>query len=172
MSSPVPVLIASGLVVLLGFSGCIGTSESGDRDGATATAAEELVRDWRWKHRVLLVWSDRESDLRSQADLVRRRWKDWCERDLLLVLTEPQGGVIVERFVDGGPVGPSLRPTLALAICDRQGIEEANRGVFAAALIGKDGGVKHRYDGVVDPDEIFSRIDAMPMRMREMRDDS
>lgn len=36
-------------------------------------------------------------------------------------------------------------------------------------LIGKDGGIKSR-EPSLNPDGIFRRIDAMPMRRREMRE--
>jgi len=37
-------------------------------------------------------------------------------------------------------------------------------------LVGKDGGEKLRRGAAVDIDEIFSVIDAMPMRQREMEE--
>ena len=39
---------------------------------------------------------------------------------------------------------------------------------FAVTLVGKDTGEKARWTEIVDPAEIFARIDAMPMRRREM----
>jgi len=41
---------------------------------------------------------------------------------------------------------------------------------FHAILIGKDGGVKGRWDSPVDMDALFGLIDAMPMRRQEMRE--
>ena len=41
---------------------------------------------------------------------------------------------------------------------------------FQLLLIGKDGGVKKR-TSTVSLEEVFSLIDTMPMRRREMRDD-
>jgi len=43
-------------------------------------------------------------------------------------------------------------------------------GQFTFALAGKDGGVKFRADKLVSASEIFDRIDAMPMRRREMHE--
>ncbi len=40
---------------------------------------------------------------------------------------------------------------------------------FLVVLIGKDGGEKRRFTKPPAPDEIFSTIDAMPMRRSEMR---
>ncbi len=40
---------------------------------------------------------------------------------------------------------------------------------FGAALIGKDGGIKLHRAAPLDPGELFSVIDAMPMRQDEMK---
>jgi len=42
-------------------------------------------------------------------------------------------------------------------------------GTFAVLLVGKDTGVKRRADDVVSPDALYSQIDSMPMRQREMQ---
>lgn len=41
---------------------------------------------------------------------------------------------------------------------------------FVVLLVGRDGGVKHRYPEPTGPDELFGRIDEMPMRQREVRE--
>lgn len=41
---------------------------------------------------------------------------------------------------------------------------------FHVVLIGKDGGVKKEWDKAVSIDELFNIIDAMPMRIQEMKD--
>ena len=41
---------------------------------------------------------------------------------------------------------------------------------FAVVLIGRDGGEKFRSDGPVSVEELFSKIDEMPVRRREMRE--
>ena len=45
----------------------------------------------------------------------------------------------------------------------------AEKGVMTTILIGKDGGEKYRQTGQTNWQEIFDRIDAMPMRRAEMR---
>ena len=41
---------------------------------------------------------------------------------------------------------------------------------FAVVLVGKDGGEKFRSTEPVEPEDLFDRIDAMPMRRREVRE--
>jgi len=43
-------------------------------------------------------------------------------------------------------------------------------GSFAAVLVGRDGGEKHRSSEPIVPEKLFEIIDAMPMRRREMRE--
>jgi hypothetical protein len=49
-------------------------------------------------------------------------------------------------------------------------LESVNPGQFIVVLIGKDGGEKLRGGREVDIAEIFSLIDSMPMRQREIRE--
>jgi len=43
-------------------------------------------------------------------------------------------------------------------------------GQFTVVLVGKDGGEKFRRESAVDPDDVLSLIDSMPMRQREIRE--
>ncbi len=45
-------------------------------------------------------------------------------------------------------------------------------GWFAAVLVGRDGRARFRSDEPVRAPDLFARIDAMPMRGREMREKS
>jgi hypothetical protein len=51
----------------------------------------------------------------------------------------------------------------------REALGIAGRG-FAAVLVGKDGGAKLRTSHPLDAAELFSVIDAMPMRRQEVRE--
>lgn len=58
-------------------------------------------------------------------------------------------------------------PGEAAAARDRFRVEP---DTLAVLLVGKDGTVKHRSGEPVGPEEVFSLVDAMPMRRREMRE--
>ena len=143
------------------------------RDGATAMVevedADRLADSWRWNRRVVLA-AGSESDLSRQATLVGADWTGWGERDLELVLLTRGGGLIVERFVDGGPVGNTFDATVETGLERRFDLEPVSDGL-QVVLIGKDGGVKARWSEPVSPSAVFDLVDAMPMRMREMRED-
>ncbi|MAC20355.1 MAG: hypothetical protein CMJ23_11920 [Phycisphaerae bacterium] len=139
-----------------------------EQDVATAAG---LARSWRRQSRVLLVWSEQETALVEQATLVSKEWAGWQERDLHLVLLSSRGGVEVERFIDGGPVGPSFGSGVAAALSDRFDLGIPDVGI-QVALVGKDGGVKERWTRTVSISTIFDLVDSMPMRRREMSEEA
>jgi hypothetical protein len=114
-----------------------------------------------WKNRLLLVFSPSQTDLRFEAFnhklLSERSAID--ERDL-----------IVFRVFEKGSSRSANQPLAAEQVDNlrrRFGIET---GQFTVILIGKDGGVKMMREGGVELQDIFDRIDSMPMRRREMRE--
>ncbi len=116
---------------------------------------------YQWKSRLLLVFAPSEDDapyrdlrkeLRDQEDKI-------IDRDLL----------VFHVFEDGESwFGDSLIDKQSAAqLRDRFSVTP---GQFVVVLIGKDGGEKFREPNKVDMAEIFSLIDSMPMRQREMRE--
>ena len=170
-------------IVLASLAGCHGSGPGSTADAdrkeskgimvseTDRSIAERLVNDWKWHHRLLVVRSDRDSMLAKQASLVEPRMNAWSDREMKLVLLTTDGGLVVDRFVDGGPVGESFTMGVERELVDRYGLESGRQG-FAAALVGKDGGVKERWPGLVEPQAVFDLVDAMPMRIREVREAS
>ncbi|MCO4754187.1 MAG: DUF4174 domain-containing protein [Bacteriovoracaceae bacterium] len=91
--------------------------------------------------RVLLLQSKDEVDLHNQRELFDRSPKSYQDRDLVIVTGLEDD--VIEKY-------------------------EMN-SEFDLVLIGKDGGVKYRAHGVANPDKIYSIIDQMPSRQKEMR---
>ncbi len=114
----------------------------------TLSSLDEL----RWEHRVLLVSADGPAQdaikaLREHADEVTDRDLIWFVLHREGVVTNFQGDLL-EGFVQ--------------RVKERLG--EGDR----VLLIGKDGGTKLR-STTLEPGIVFSLIDTMPMRQREMR---
>lgn len=66
--------------------------------------------------------------------------------------------VVTDTFEDDSETSAAARRKLGAA-----------SGTFTAVLVGRDGGAKARSNKPFTPQELFDRIDAMPMRRREMR---
>jgi hypothetical protein len=119
------------------------------------------LKEYVWKNRLLLVFAPSEDDARYRGleRELRKHGDAILERDLLVFHVLENG---VSRL------GRSPIDTQSASLLrDRFSV---NQGQFLVVLIGKDGGEKLRRGDEVDITEIFSLIDSMPMRQREMRE--
>ena len=119
---------------------------------ATPTSLAALLKASRWQKRVLLLCAPTADDaaLRRQQELLAPARTGLAERDLL-----------VQEVV-----------MTKLAAADQRYLTQrfgVQTGTFTVVLIGKDGGVKRRETQPTPPNNLFSTIDAMPMRQQEMR---
>ncbi|MBA3423589.1 MAG: DUF4174 domain-containing protein [Rubrobacteraceae bacterium] len=119
----------------------------------------------RGTHRLLLIFAPSASNRRygEQKRLLAAQESGFEDRDLLLVRFFDVG----TDEADGAAANEPASAEAAEYARREYGVEA---GRFAVALVGKDGGVKFRADEPVPAREIFDRIDAMPMRRREMRE--
>ena len=116
---------------------------------------------YRWQKRVLVVSAPRHDDrqLRDQLDALSATREAFGERDMVLVvLLDDAVSTAGDRALTGDEV--------AAARDDLDIRPEA----FALRLIGKDGTVKLSRAQAVPMAEIYTLIDGMPMRQREMQD--
>jgi hypothetical protein len=100
---------------------------------------------YRWSHRPVLLFapSTQEPAFVEQRAAFEAAVDGLVERDIVVLIdTDPSGQ---------GPLRTSFGAT-----------------GFEVLLIGKDGGVKLRQQEPVSADVLFTVIDAMPMRRREM----
>ncbi|MFU8892897.1 MAG: DUF4174 domain-containing protein [Luteolibacter sp.] len=102
--------------------------------------------DYRWKHRILVVPESSKTILAK----LKHFEIELSERDVILVVMENS---------DAGGIG--------FEIASRFGIEQRNQEIL---LIGKDGKTTIRWIKTEFAiEKLFQRIDAMPMRQREIR---
>ena len=129
---------------------------------ACRTPEPQEDSDWfegaRWSRRLLVLTAD-GPEAAVQRSLVAAEQEGLEERDLTVL----QVGAEVDFVVGRGTTAP-----LPSAAAFRQRFDLPDR-VFQVVLVGKDGGVKLRRDEPLAPRDLWAVIDAMPMRMREMR---
>lgn len=90
-------------------------------------------------------------------------WKSFHERDLML-LESVQGVVyILNRDKKGNAMRGGFDQSERL----QKIVKCSDKAEFV--LIGKDGGVKRRWQNAILVDDLFQTIDAMPMRQFEMK---
>ncbi len=126
---------------------------------AGASAGQDPLEDHRWRHRVLLLYVPGPDTPALESFHEQLRARDCGVHD-----RDPVIGEIVGR--SGGSVGGRpLAGDEVRRLREQHGVETEH---VVTVLVGKDGGVKARADGVADLGAIFERIDSMPMRRREM----
>ena len=137
--------------------------------GTMNTYAQTFSLDaHRWKHRVLLVFaaSDQDPRLEQQRTLFAREDAAFQERDLLLLeLVGTEQGAI--RRFGQQETTQSMSADAVEQMRDRFTVP---LDTFAVVLIGKDGTEKVRFEAPAKPQAVYERIDAMPMRQREMKE--
>ena len=116
---------------------------------------------YQWKNRLLILFASSEKDLVYQSfkEQLQRRILEVKDRDLLIFHVLETG--------ESGLAHLHLKKEQVLFLRKKFSIKP---GQLIAILIGKDGEVKLRRELPVELSEIFSVIDAMPMRQREIRE--
>ena len=132
--------------------GCDSTHEHMTHD------TQQWFDEIRWNHRLLII-SGPDEDVSRQVDACRAMRDGMLDRDLIVVDVSHDPGALVVGGREDIPDAPTFRARFDLP-------EEE----FQVVLVGKDGGVKERRSDQFDIEELFAIIDAMPMRMREMRE--
>lgn len=119
----------------------------------------EIPGPYKWKNRILLVFSpDESTNIEKQLSVFSKHQEGMQERDLL-VFEITNGSV---HHPDGGRDGKKVADNLR----DKYRIAENQ---FSVILIGKDGTEKLRQNEVLDAETLFTIIDAMPMRKQEIK---
>ena len=129
--------------------------------GAPAIAADPLA-GLKGQKRPLLLFTKSRSDARldKQLDLLRDYRPDLRDRDVVVLRTtgsEETRSAIGYTSINRGAARELLRR-----------FQPADVGL-TVILIGKDGTEKNRWQRLVQPQEIFDLIDAMPTRKDEIK---
>ena len=121
----------------------------------TAYGAEmNNLGDYQWKNRLILVQAASETE--GAVQTLSDAHVAINDREIIWFVNTGEGLVSNQATVSGG-VEHDVSELLAKVSPEER-----------VLLIGKDGGIKSR-EPSLDLDAIFRRIDAMPMRVREMR---
>lgn len=114
----------------------------------TGTAQAAPFDQWRWTNRVLVIVAPAGD---AAADAQRRIYQSAAEgmREREIVLVEAR---------DNSARSQAIRARLSA---------DSNR--FHVFLVGKDGNTAIAADKPLSAEELFGRVDAMPMRRDEMR---
>lgn len=120
-----------------------------------------MVESYVWKNRIVLLFApNADNDLLQQQYVqLQADARGLSERDIVLFR-------VLSDQVKGQDTMWDTESSATLRDQYRVGNE-----AFCVILIGKDGSEKLRKNELLPQEELYSVIDAMPMRRREMRED-
>ncbi len=121
----------------------------------------QVFEEHRWQDRLLVLYADQESGE------VFTRWSEALAREEAAIKERDLKIYILRPGQMKAPEGAEVSPGDGDRILEDYQLKEQTT---AWILIGKDGGEKMRGAGSLPLEEIFQRIDSMPMRQREMRE--
>lgn len=127
---------------------------------ASSAGGVDPLAEYRWANRLLIAFANDQSNPNAHS-LERALAAARCE----LVDRDMVTGVVL--FKGSSRLGEATISTKTDSLL-RSGLG-IQPGEFAVLLIGKDGGVKARYDSVPELSEVFALVDGMPMRRAELR---
>ncbi|WP_435415828.1 DUF4174 domain-containing protein [Polaribacter aestuariivivens] len=112
----------------------------------------------QWKNRVLLVYTDdiNSEDFKNQTLILEEHEKELLERKLLVYRFSKD--IYNFNFEKKWKTSNSLYKKYV-----------NNLKSFKVLLIGLDGGIKLTQNSVLKSDKLFTIIDGMPMRKRELK---
>jgi hypothetical protein len=116
----------------------------------------------KWEHRIILIVSNDPDTSQVQEQLIAftNQSKDLLDRKLLVYLVTAEKTILLDEF---------LEEKLAVNSSDLWDKYHSTNHPFKICLIGLDGGTKFTAHTVVKSQEIFDRIDTMPMRRNELK---
>ncbi len=124
-----------------------------------SSMAKDLSQ-YAWRNRLLTVFTPTAQDAKfvEQRALLEGEQRRLSERELVII------EIIGEEVLLSGE---SAVIEDANSLRERFGVKADE---FAVRLVGKDTGVKLRSDSPLVPAQLYALIDAMPMRLREMKE--
>jgi len=133
----------------------------GLRADAQLKPTEASLGKYKWKKRPLLIFtpSERNPDYVRQKETVQASVQGIAEREMVVIELVGQDKVYINGVLQRHQQSQALRKLFRV-----------QPETFAVLLVGKDGTEKSRNTGPAGMEEIFGRIDQMPMRRQEMRE--
>jgi hypothetical protein len=119
----------------------------------------DLAR-FQGKSRLVLVFAPSAEDVHYKTQMadIAEHEQGLDERDVVLF------SVLAEGTSQAGKESLTMAQAAAL-----QAYFDVDPTAFMVVLVGKDGGVKLQKDQVISTQELFEKIDSMPVRQQEMQ---
>ena len=139
------------------------------------TANASPLEPYKWQSRILLVFYNAGNDKREidvaprwnlELSYYARHESGIMDRDMMVLFVTDN---LVDPLILKGQGIKRENVQWSEKLFEQYSPAFADGQIYAGVLIGKDGTVKKRWDKLPPVEEVFSLIDTMPMRQREMR---
>ena len=125
-----------------------------------ASGQNDMLEPYRWENRLILLFGSAESvSVQQQLRELKKEPAEITDRDLLIFHIAGDEVRLINETSDRSFSADLFRSRYNIS-----------KNEFRYILIGKDGGVKLKKKDFVPNTSMFSLIDSMPMRQREMRE--
>lgn len=141
------LIIATVLIGFIGIASCSGADVG------------RLMEKYMWQKRVLLIFSPalENKEFQQQDALLEQNKTELKERDVTVWYIIHNDRVVVDGHIKPQLGTPPFYKHYAISPDD-----------FTIILLGKDGDEKLRKKNMLKAEKLFSTIDSMPMRRREI----
>lgn len=149
------------LLVLTTSFTMVQTQSSSSGIPSTCSGNDITLDQFQWENRILVLFAQtsKNDSYQTQISKLSALEDELKARDLILISIFDDECSRLNGEIISDTSAESIRGKLS-----------PSKNSYSIFLIGKDGGVKLKQDTVLEPEELFSVIDQMPMRQREMRD--
>ena len=113
----------------------------------------ENINYFKWKYRILIIVDEKKQVTKKLGEFS----KEFKERDILIILIKDNNS-----FINNTLMNDKFHKSIIKIIKD---IEKQHNYI----LIGKDGSIKKTYPSDIIIDQILSKVDSMPMRIKEVK---
>ncbi len=129
------------------------------------------LQQYQWQYRLLLIFAPDANDVRykQQVEAWQAQQDALLDRDMLVFHVFGAGESWLEQPAVSSQAAPTHIPLDATQRAQLRKHYSVSEDAFTLVLVGKDGGVKRRETDPAALTDVFTQVDSMPMRQREMR---
>ena len=139
------------LIIILFITGCTPIISNIKKN--TPKNKIENIKYFKWKNRILIIFDDKKQATKKLNKFSGK----FEERDIIIILMKDNNS-----FINNTLMNDKFHKSITKKI---KNINKQHKYI----LIGKDGSIKKTYPSDVIIDKILSKVDSMPMRIKEAK---
>jgi len=162
------------MIRMLFIASALALAACAEAQNQPATLPDNIISDSLWKNRLLIICSPNAPDGNSILERIDRQidWPQYFDRDLILIDVDADSAVAFIMTRDADRNFQRVSRDYSQERLELSELANCKPETNTLSLIGKDGGLKQKWDDLPAQQEILGLIDSMPMRQQEMKQDT